>query len=276
MQRRAVMVGGHVLRAVKVEHAADRRRRRRAERADRLQPRRRRNRVVRHVEPDHGERGARLEHDMSGVRIGEDVELGGCGDIAGADGAAHRHDLAHIREHRRVLDDGERDIGKGPKRGERDGLRRREERIDQEIDRVDRFGRAARFRQVRAVYARRPVDALGGDRLAHQGARAAGIDRHLRPAAEVPDPACIALGQRQRDIAGNGRNAQKVELFRRGEGQQQGDGVVLAGVAIDDQRARAHSARPALWPSTTATSISRGWKQSPTMRRPSLCAESSL
>ena len=276
MQRRAVVVGGHILRAVEIEHAADRCCRRRAERADRLQPRRRRDRLVRHVEPDHGERDARLEHDMRGVRIGEDVELGGRGDIAGADGPAHRHDLAHIREHRRVLDDGECDIGKGPKRGERNRLRCRKERLDQEIDRVGRFGRVARFRQVRAVYARGPVDALGGDRFAHQGARAAGIDGHLRPAAEVPDPARIALGQRQRDIAGYGRDAQKVELFRRGEGQQQGDGVVLAGVAIDDQRARAHTARPARCPSTTATSISRGWKQSPTRRRPSLCAESSL
>ena len=237
---RAVVIGLDVLGAVEVEHPADRRRRRAAERADRLQPGWSRDRLVGHVEPDHGERHARLEHHVRGVGVGVDVELGRRRDVAEAERAPHGDDLAHVGEDARVLDDGERDVGEGAERRQRDRLRRRRERVHEIVHRMGRLGRAARLRQVGAVDPRFSVDVLRAHRLAHHGPRAAGIDRHLGAARQIPDPARVVLGPGQRHVAGDGGDAEQVEFLGAREGEQQGDGVVLAGVAIDDQRSCAH------------------------------------
>ena len=180
------------------------------------------------VQPDHGERHARLEYHVCRVRIGVDVELSRRRDVAEPDRAPHGHDLAHVGEDRRVLDDGQRDIGEGPKGHQRDGFRRRRERIHQKIHRMGRFRRSARLGQVGAVDPRRPVDVFGGLRLAHHGPRAAGVDRHLGPACQIPDPAGIVLGPGQRHVARDGGDAEQIEFFGRGEREQEGDGVVLA------------------------------------------------
>ena len=85
-----------------------------------------------------------------------------------------------------------------------------------------------------------PVDVFGGLRLAHHGPRAAGVDRHLGPACQIPDPAGIVLGPGQRHVARDGGDAEQIEFFGRGEREQEGDGVVLARVAVDDQRSCTH------------------------------------
>ena len=137
------------------------------------------------IEADHGERHACLEHHMRRMGIGVNVELGRRRNVAEPDRAPHGHDLAHVGEDRRVLDDGQRDIGEGPKGRQRDGFRRGRERVHQEIHRMGRFRRSARLGQVGAVDPRRPVDIFGGLRLAHHRSRAAGIDRHLGPACQI-------------------------------------------------------------------------------------------
>ena len=114
------------------------------------------------------------------------------------------------------------------------------ERVHQEIHRMGRFRRSARLGQVGAVDPRRPVDVFGGLRLAHHGSRAAGVDRHLGPACQIPDPAGIVLGPGQRHVARDGGDAEQIEFFGRGEREQEGDGVVLARVAVDDQRSCTH------------------------------------
>jgi hypothetical protein len=69
------------------------------------------------------------------------------------------------------------------------------------------------------------------------GALAAGIDRHLRAASQFADDAGVALGQRQRHVAGHRDDAEHLQLRRRGQRQQDGYGVVLAGIGVDDDRA---------------------------------------
>jgi hypothetical protein len=68
------------------------------------------------------------------------------------------------------------------------------------------------------------------------GALAAGIDRHLRAARQFADDAGVALGQRQRHGAGHRDDAEHLQLGRRGQRQQDGDGVVLTGIGVDDDR----------------------------------------
>jgi len=52
-------------------------------------------------------------------------------------------------------------------------------------------------------------------------------------------PARIGLGQGQRHIAGDGREAENLQL-RRGKRQQDGDGVVQTGIGVDDDAACGH------------------------------------
>ena len=92
--------------------------------------------------------------------------------------------------------------------------------------------------QVRAVEPGLAMHVLGGDQRAHHGPDRAGEDPGLRPAGEFADLARVLLGQRQRHVAGDGGDAEHLEL-RAGERQQDGDGVVLAGVGVDDDLARA-------------------------------------
>ena len=74
---------------------------------------------------------------------------------------------------------------------------------------------------------------LGGDELAHQRADGAGMDLDVGPAGELADLAGIFLREFQRHVAGNGGDADDLQLGA-AERQQYGDGIVLAGVRVDD------------------------------------------
>ena len=76
--------------------------------------------------------------------------------------------------------------------------------------------------------------------LAYQRPVAAEMDRHVAPPGELDDAAGIVLGEAQRDVAGDGGDRQHLQLVRRGQRQQQGDGVVLTGIAVDDDRLGCH------------------------------------
>ena len=76
-----------------------------------------RDRLTGDVQPHHRERHTRLKDDMGRMRIGIDVELGRRRDVAQPDRTAHRHDLGHVVEDRRILDDSERNIRERPQRG---------------------------------------------------------------------------------------------------------------------------------------------------------------
>ncbi len=53
----------------------------------------------------HGDRHARTQHDIGGVRIDIDVEFGGGRDVAHLEiAAAHHHDLLDARDDARLLD----------------------------------------------------------------------------------------------------------------------------------------------------------------------------
>ena len=112
--------------------------------------------------------------------------------------------------------------------------------IDQEVHAVLRRGWAARLRQVSAVDSALAVDEFGARRLPHHGPRAAGMDGHFGPAGQVPDTPRVALRPVEGHVAGDGGDPQQVERIGRRHGQEKGHGIVLAGVAIDDQRTRGH------------------------------------
>ena len=74
---------------------------------------------------------------------------------------------------------------------------------------------------------------LGGDELAHHRPDRAGIDLDVGPAGQFADFSRILLGQRQGNVARHRGNAQHLQ-FRARQRQKNGDGVVLAGIGVDD------------------------------------------
>ena len=94
-----------------------------------------------------------------------------------------------------------------------------------------------RLGQVDAVEAGPAVDVLGGDQVAPHRPLAAGIDRHIAAAGELDHLQGVLGVLVEADIAGDRDDAEHVEFVRRGERQQDGDGVVLTGVGVDDDLA---------------------------------------
>lgn len=91
-------------------------------------------RLVRQVEPHHGDVPIGTEHDVGGLRVGIDVELRRWRDVAARVGSAHR-DTLHPLDDARFLARGKRDVGVGTDGYQRDGFRLvRHDRVDDEVD----------------------------------------------------------------------------------------------------------------------------------------------
>ena len=71
---------------------------------------------------------------------------------------------------------------------------------------------------------------FGGLQRQDQRPLGAGIDLDIGTAGQLADAARILFGQRHRHIAGDGRDADDLQLLRAGQRQQDGDGIVLAGI----------------------------------------------
>ena len=61
-----------------------------------------------------------------------------------------------------------------------------------------------------------------------------------RAAGQRQDLPRVARGPRQRHVAGDGGQRQDLDLVRRRQCQQDGDRVVLAGIAVEDDPVRGH------------------------------------
>ena len=107
-------------------------------------------------------------------------------------------------------------------------------RLDQEVDAVGLLGLHLRFGKVRAVETAFAMDMLGRDETAPEGLGATRIDRDLRPAGQFDKPQRVPGRQIEWNIAGDRDDAEKLDLVRRGEGGQDRDRVVLAGIGVED------------------------------------------
>ena len=109
--------------------------------------------------------------------------------------------------------------------------------VDDQVDRMARIQGDRRLRQVCAVQARGAVDRFRRHQVAHHRAGAAGGDRHVGTAGEFHQSTRVPLGQRQRHVASHRRHCPDLHL-RRSERQQDRDGVILAGIGVDDDAVR--------------------------------------
>ena len=218
------------------QHAVDRRANLRAKRLDA------RDMVVageclqRYAEAEHHDRAACRKDDRRGMGIDMDVEFGRRRDVAEADGAAHQHDTMDLRQDVRGQAEREREVGQRPQRAQGHAVcRRRPAELDDRRDGMARCGRAGRRRQAGTGKPVRSADEGGRLQREDQWRVCSAIDRHLR-AGQVADPQGIGGGLIHGDIARNGGDRPQVQGIGACKGQQQGDGVILAGIGIDDDR----------------------------------------
>ena len=116
------------------------------------------------------------------------------------------------------------------------------EGIDDEVDGVTFRQRHLRVGKLRAVQAGLAVDMFRCNKAPFEGGIAPGIDGDICPPRQFANDAGVAFREVQRNVPGNGGDAEKLDFLRRSKGQEDRDGVVLAGVGVYDDLARAHGA----------------------------------
>ena len=109
----------------------------------------------------------------------------------------------------------------------------RHQRFNDEIHRMLFLQRHLGLGPDRAIKPRLPMHIFRRHQRAQNGPHRAGKNLDLGPARQFANLARVDFGERQRHVSRHRRNAQNLE-FRRGERQQYGNGIVLAGVRIDD------------------------------------------
>ena len=98
----------------------------------------------------------------------------------------------------------------------------------------------ARGGQVGAVEAALAVHVRGDRALAHERPVGAAVDRDVAAAGELEHAQGVRGRLLDRLVAADGRDADELELGR-GEREQERDRVVVAGIAVEDDRGRAHA-----------------------------------
>ena len=134
-------------------------------------------RLVGHVEAHHRDRHAGPEHDVGGLGVGVDVELGRDGGVPLPDRAAHQAQVRDPRRELRVEPEQQRDVGQRPDRRDRDGLRVLGEDPGHQVDGV--LGRRRRPSRARASCRR--SRSRRGPRSPARRSRAAPRRRPRRP-----------------------------------------------------------------------------------------------
>ena len=108
--------------------------------------------------------------------------------------------------------------------------------FNNEINAMLCLQRHRRIGQLRAIQPRLPMHIFRRDKLAFDRAVAARKDPRLWLSRQFTDDPAVLLGELQRHIARNRRDPQNLQLGT-GQRQEDGKGIVLPGVSVDDDLA---------------------------------------
>ncbi len=189
------------------------------------------------VEPGHPDRDPRLEDDRGSLRVRPDVELGRGGRVPLPDGPAHQRDPGDPAGEARRGPQQHRDVRQRSGRDDRDGFGRRADRRDRQLHGRGRDGGRGRLGEIRPVQTRRSVDIDRHPWLANERSFRSGRDRDLSPVKEGQQPEGVVGGPGQRGVARDRRDRHDVQ-FRPRQGEGDGEGVIVARVAVEDDRRR--------------------------------------
>ena len=200
--------------------------------------------LVRYVKRHNDDWCSRFKNNISSLRVDINVEFSGWRDVAHFKiGAAHQNDFGNTLHDIRCFAEGRRDIGERSQRAECHGARRlATQGFNDKIHRMLLLQRHHRIRQIGAVQPGFPVHMLRGDEVTAKRPVATGKDLCFRFSRQFADDACVLCRQRQGHIACHACYAQNFQRVRARKRQQNGDGVVLSGVCVDDDFSLCHGA----------------------------------
>lgn len=190
-------------------------------------------RLVREVEPHHGDVPIGTEHHIGGLRVGIDVEFRRRRDVTPGVASPHRDDFLHPLYDARFLAGGECDVGVGTDGYQRDGLRlMRHDRVDDEVDGMPPVEIKRGGRQHGAVEPGIAMNLEGQHLVDDERAGRALRDRHLDAISRAYGQR-IARGVLDIVVARNRGDAEKVDARVAGR-QQDGDGIVVPRIAVQN------------------------------------------
>ncbi len=192
---------------------------------------------ARDVPTDELELQARPQHDVDGVRVGPHVVLGDGRDVADVIGDGAHHTVRGMRSG----SDGialERagDVGQRPEGDERELAGVVVRRLQQGVDGVAGVGRAALEGEADVAHAVGAVHVLGRDQRELERRRLTDVDRHVEAPAQLACVERVLDAELERHVAGHDADADHVDA-RVGQRDDERDGVVGAGVGVDEERA---------------------------------------
>jgi len=191
-------------------------------------------RLVRGVEPHHDDGPSGGEHDVRGLRVDEDVELGRRGPVAAGGPPAHQHDLVHPVDDVGGETDREREVRQRSGCDEGDfagGVGA--DRVDDDVHAVPRVCDQARCREHGTVEPGLAVGLDGRLRRAHERPVAARRDRHIPEPCDGRDGQRVAGDLLEGLVAGDGRHRDQIDIGV-ACGEEERDGIVVAGVAVEE------------------------------------------
>src|ERR1700730_1005928 len=189
------------------------------------------------VETDHGERNAGIEDDARGFGIHVEIEFGGGSDSASAERAAHDDDGVDQRGDGWVgLEEGG-DVGERPDGDDGNLAGIRADDAADDFAGGFRDGLEFRFGEIHAAEAVVAVGVFGGDQAANERNGGSGGDGDVGAAGYFDEAEGVRKREGERNVAADGRYGFDVE-FRGAEGQEDSDGVVHAGVGVEDDAVR--------------------------------------
>ena len=192
------------------------------------------------VERHQGRGHVHGKHAGSGMGVDQDVVFGVWAHVARPLAAAHD---VEVRDPPRQVGPGDQqhgDVGQRADRGDRQRLRGTLQKADERADGM--FGplRVGLGRQPGSVQAAGALDLLLAQQRSQHRAGAAPVDRNLGPPGSLDNAPGVRGRVGDRNIALDRRERHHRERLRAGEGKEDGKGIVLAGVAVEDHLNRLH------------------------------------
>ncbi len=190
---------------------------------------------MRNVKARHHHRDPRLKDHFRGLRINVNIKLRRRLPVAQPHGAPHDHDAGDLRVQLRMAGEQQRHVSLRPGGHQGHRLLAFPQHAGHQLDGGAVLRRKGRLRQARAIQSALAVHVIGDDQIAHQRLPRAAGNRNVRPVQQRQHTQHVAQGLLRGLVACGSGDGFHLQL-RRGEGEDQGDRVIMSRIAINHNR----------------------------------------
>ena len=192
-------------------------------------------RLMGDVKARHHHRDPRLKDHFRGLRINVNIKLRRRLPVAQPHGAPHDHDAGDLRVQLRMAGEQQRHVSLRPGGHQSHRLLAFPQHAGHQFDGGAVLRRKGRLRQARAIQSALAVHVIGDDQIAHQRLPRAAGHRDIRPVQQRQHTQHVAQGLLRGLVARGSGDGFHLQL-RRGEGEDQGDRVIMSRIAINHYR----------------------------------------